>query len=402
MPKYEQLSEATTKAIRLGKETGRYTDLSFPDSRVIRRNNLAKDTATIWRPTFVHDIDKIMHCPFYNRYTDKTQVFSLYKNDDITRRSLHVQLVSRIARTIGAALHLNLDLIEAISLGHDIGHPPFAHTGEVYLDELYHGYTGRHFYHNVQSVRVLDGIYPYNISLQTLGGILTHNGELLCEEYRLEPIESFEEFDRIIEKCYESRDFTNRLMPNTLEGIVVRLSDVIAYLGKDRQDAMRTKLAEESMFVNEEIGSINAEIINNLVVNIIENSYGRPYIKLDSAHFRALKNSQRDNYQHIYNNAAALAGLSKTVRPMMAEIYGQLLDDLKSGNRRSPIFSHHIRYINSNSAHYKRDVPYEHSEPNQIVVDYIASMTDNYFVDLHHYLFPNSELRVEYKGYFDK
>ena len=90
------------------------------------------------------------------------------------------------------------------------------------------------------------------------------------------------------------------------------------------------------------------------------------------------------------------------MKPMMAEIYGQLLDDLKSGNRRSPIFSHHIRYINSNSAHYKRDVPYEHSEPNQIVVDYIASMTDNYFVDLHHYLFPNSELRVEYKGYFDK
>ena len=81
MPKFEQLSEATTRAIQLSKETGRYTDLSFPDSRVIRRNNLAKDTATIWRPTFVHDIDKIMHCPFYNRYTDKTQVFSLYKND---------------------------------------------------------------------------------------------------------------------------------------------------------------------------------------------------------------------------------------------------------------------------------------------------------------------------------
>lgn len=399
MPKYEKLSESIEQAIRLAQETGVHPNVAFPDSMVIRRRNLAKDTATVWRPTFVHDIDKIMHCPFYNRYTDKTQVFSLCKNDDITRRSLHVQLVSRISRTIGAALHLNLDLIEAIALGHDIGHPPFAHNGEMYLDELYFGHTGRHFYHNVHSVRVLDGIYPYNISLQTLGGILTHNGELLCEEYHLEPISDFAEFDRIIEKCYESREFTRKLMPNTLEGIVVRMADVIAYLGKDRQDAMRTKMAEESMFVNEDIGSINAEIINNLVVNVIENSYGKPYIKLDAKHFKALKKSQKDNYELIYNNAASFAGLNTTVRPMMAEIYGQLLDDLKTNNRRSPIFAHHIDYINS--AHYKRETPYESSDPNQIVVDYIASMTDNYFIELHGYLFPDSDLRVEYKGYFD-
>ena len=399
MPKFEQLSPGLTETIRLAKETGVHPDVAFRDSEVIRRRNLAKDTATVWRPTFVHDIDKIMHCPFYNRYTDKTQVFSLWKNDDITRRSLHVQLVSRISRTIGTVLHLNLDLIEAIALGHDLGHPPFAHTGESYLNDLYFKHTGRHFFHNVHSVRVLDRIYPYNISLQTLGGILTHNGELLCEEYHPQPIESFEDFDRIIEKCYESREFTQKLMPSTLEGIVVRLSDVIAYLGKDRQDAMRTKLAEESMFVNEDIGSINAEIINNLVVNVIENSYGKPYIKLDAKHFKALKKSQKDNYELIYNNAASFAGLNTTVRPMMAEIYGQLLDDLKTNNRRSPIFSHHIDYINS--AHYKRETPYESSDPNQIVVDYIASMTDNYFIELHGYLFPDSDLRVEYKGYFD-
>ena len=399
MPNFETLSQALTEEIRRAQNGGAYPKVAFDDERVCRRQNLAKDAATVWRPTFVHDIDKIMHCPFYNRYTDKTQVFSLWKNDDITRRSLHVQLVSRISRTIGTVLHLNLDLIEAIALGHDLGHPPFAHTGESYLDDLYFKHTGRHFFHNVHSVRVLDSIYPYNISLQTLGGILTHNGELLCEEYHPQPIESFEDFDRIIEKCYESREFTQKLMPSTLEGIVVRLSDVIAYLGKDRQDAMRTKLAEESMFVNEDIGSINAEIINNLVVNVIENSYGKPYIKLDAKHFKALQKSQQDNYQLIYNYAASSAGLNTTVQPMMAEIYDQLLDDLKSGNRRSPIFSHHIDYVNA--AHYKRETPYESSEPNQIVVDYIASMTDSYFIDLYAYLFPNSQLRVEYKGYFD-
>jgi len=180
---------------------------------------------------------------------------------------------------------------------------------------------------------------------------------------------------------------------------VVRISDIIAYLGKDRQDAARARLAEESMFVNEDIGSINAEIINNLVVNVIENSYGKPYIKLDSKHFKALKKSRIDNYRMIYNNAAAFSGLENTVRPMMGEIYGQLLEDLKQQNRSSPIYRQHIDYVNA--AHYKRSVPYESTEPNQIVVDYIASMTDNYFIELHGYLFPNSPLRVEYKGYFD-
>ena len=110
--------------------------------------------------------------PMYNRYADKTQVFSLYRNDDISRRSSHVQLVSRIARNIGGLLGLNTDLIEAISLGHDIGHTPFGHAGEHKLNELYNGNTGRYFNHNVHSVRVLDQIFNLNLSMETLDGIL--------------------------------------------------------------------------------------------------------------------------------------------------------------------------------------------------------------------------------------
>ena len=297
MPKYEVLSEELSLRIAEEKQNGTYERVACSDESVVRRKNLKKDTATVWRPTFVHDVDKIMHCPYYSRYKDKTQVFSLFKNDDITRRSLHVQLVSRISRTIGSALHLNIDLIEAIALGHDIGHSAFGHTGERYLDSLYHQHTGRHFAHNIHSVRVLDHIFPYNISLQTLNGIASHNGEMECEIYEPQPLESFEEFDRIIERCYEDAGYMQNLMPSTLEGAVVRLSDIIAYLGKDRQDAMRTKLAEESMFYNEDIGSINAEIINNLVVNVIENSYGKPYIKLDEKHFKALSELKKENYQ---------------------------------------------------------------------------------------------------------
>ena len=400
MPKYAALSPELDARMRREAADGTYARVGFDNARVLRRKHVATDSATIWRPPFVHDIDKIMHCPYYNRYTDKTQVFSLIRNDDITRRSLHVQLVSRIARTIGTALHLNLDLIEAIALGHDIGHPPFAHAGEVYLDEVYRSYTGRRFSHNIHSVRVLDKIFPFNISLQTLSGIAGHNGEIELEEYWPVPEESFEEFDRILESCCLDKRQANMLQPSTLEGNVMRIADIIAYLGKDRQDAARVGIIDEEAFDDTHIGTINAEIINNLIVNIIENSYGKPYIKLDADHFQALKDAKRENNSLIYRNAAKQAKLDTIVRPMMAQTYGQLLDDLKQNRTHSPIFTHHINYVNQ--THYTRPEPYLRTEPNQLVVDYIASMTDDYFVDLHHYLFPDSPLRVEYKGYFNE
>ena len=399
MPNYEILSTEMTNRIETDRAKGSRPAVGFADSDVLRRRQVAGDQPSIWRPAFVHDIDKILHCPFYNRYADKTQVFSLTKNDDITRRSLHVQLVSRIARTIGAALNLNLDLIEAIALGHDLGHTPFAHSGEVYLDKLYFAHAGRHFNHSIHSVRVLDGIFPLNVSLQVLDGIACHNGEIELPIYEPAKGRTFAEFDALMEGCYLDSTQIRRLMPSTLEGAVMRISDIIAYLGKDRQDAARMKLVEEDIFTQTAIGSFNAEIINNLVVNIIENSYGKPYIQLDRAHFDALKTAKKENYDLIYESAATRAKLDTTARPMMGEIYDQMLEDLLRGNRNSPIFRHHINYVNR--VRYRREVPYEKSEPNQIVVDYIASMTDDYFIDLHHYLFPESPCKVEYTGYFD-
>jgi dGTPase len=248
-------------------------------------------------------------------------------------------------------------------------------------------------------VRVLDVQFPLNISLETLSGIAFHDGEMELEEYVPREISGFGEFDAIIERCYTDRKFAASQLPSTLEGCVVRLADIIAYLGKDRQDAVRAKVISEDAFVNHDIGSINAEIINNLVVNIIENSYGKPYIKLDSKHFKALKASKRDNYNLIYESAATRAKLDQTAKPMMRDIYMRLLNDLVEGNKESPIFTHHIDYINK--SYYKRVKPYEDSEPNQIVVDYIAGMTDNYLIELHQHLFPESDYKVEYKGYFD-
>jgi len=400
MSKYEALSKELNDKMTSDIENGTRPQVAFLNKNAVRRHQ-SQDGVTVWRPTFVKDIDKVMYCPFYNRYTDKTQVFSLWKNDDITRRSLHVQLVSRISRAIGSALNLNLDLIEAIALGHDIGHPPFAHTGETFLDQIHFKETGRHFYHNIQSVRVLDKIFPYNMTLQTLDGIAAHNGEVECERYQPTKLSSFEEFDKIIEDCYTDPMIVAKMMPCTLEGSVVRISDIIAYLGKDRHDAMLTKLTDSTTFSSEDLGSINSEIINNLIVNVIENSYGKPYIKLDEEHFEAIRSYKLDNYAQIYNQTAKVLKLDKTVKPMMEEIYGQLYEDLVKQNKKSPIYTAHIDYVNVNSTGYERDIPYEKDEPHQIVVDYIASMTDNYFIELHAHLFPNSPLKVEYKGYFD-
>ncbi|MBR5313954.1 MAG: HD domain-containing protein [Clostridia bacterium] len=398
MLNYENLSESLAEKIAQDRKSNTTPNVAFNEENVIRRNE-NRDKANLIRTAFIRDIDKIIHCPYYNRYADKTQVFSFYKNDDISRRSLHVQLVSRIARTIGKALGLNLDLIEAISLGHDIGHTPFGHAGEGFLDEIYFSHTGRRFSHNIHSVRVLDKIYPYNISLQTLNGIASHDGEMELCEYHPHPISSFEEFDRQIEDCYIDKSNVRKLIPATLEGCVMRISDIIAYLGKDRQDAERAHIVLNSDFDKGTIGTYNAEIINNLIVNIVENSYGKSYIKLDEEHFDALKKAKNDNYQLIYKNNKVNKDIYSIIEPMMSEVYETLLTDVKNDKKTSPIFTHHVDYVNQ--AHYKREFPYVETEPNQLVVDYIASMTDDYFVELYGYLFPGKTCKIQYKGYFE-
>ena len=207
------------------------------DEDILRRD-MDHDRANLQRPAFVRDAEKIMNVPFYNRYSDKTQVFSLVRNDDISRRALHVQFVARIARNIGRLLNLNPDLIEAMALGHDIGHTPFGHAGERVLSRLYHDHTGRYFNHNVHSVRVLDDICCQNLSLQTLDGIICHNGEMEMKEYRPRKDKTtFAEFDAMKESCYTDPAAIKGLVPCTLEGCVVRISDIVAYIGKDRQDA---------------------------------------------------------------------------------------------------------------------------------------------------------------------
>ena len=395
---YNELPKQTEKAILSDRKTGALNPYGFFGVAKRRIDN-PHDYPNAIRSDFIRDTDKIMNCPYFARYQDKTQVFSLVKNDDISRRSLHVQLVSRIARTLGKALNLNVELIEAIALGHDIGHTPFGHTGERFLDELYREKKGRRFFHNVHSVRVLDKIFPLNLSLQTLDGILTHNGEIELAEYKPVSLNNFEELDEKIEKCYSENGFVTTLMPSTLEGCVVRVSDIIAYLGKDRHDATLTGIVGDKDFSDSGIGVINSEIINNISVNVIENSYGKPYIKMDDKLFSSIKQAKKENYEKIYLGDKVKKDTENTLKLMMAEMYEKLLIDLKNKDYSSFIYKHHIEYLSK--PYYKRQVPYIETEPNQIVVDFIASMTDDYFIDLYSHLFPDSPLKINYKGYFE-
>ena len=394
----EQLSNELSA--RMEKETRErtFTDHSCRSDMAIRRHH--NKPAPVWRPSFAKDIDRILYSPYYNRYTDKTQVLSLRKNDDITHRSLHVQLVSRIARTIGKALNLNQELIEAIALGHDIGHTPFGHTGERFLDKLYSEHTGRRFNHNVHSVRVLDKVFPLNLTLQTLNGIIAHNGELELSTYRPVPINNFAEFDKQVESCYIDAENVKRLTPSTLEGCVMRISDIIAYLGKDRHDAQTDDVLPVTQFYDRGIGKINAEIVNNLSVSIVENSYGKDYISMDRQFFDALSQSKRDNYALIYNNTQ-VTNIDCTLEKIIACVYEKLLKDLENGVKTSPIFTHHIDYLNRDYYAKRRLIPYLESTKNDIVVDYIASMTDDYLLELYRHLFPNGTLILKYKGYFE-
>lgn len=399
MPNYQNLSKELQERIKEDRAHHWENPYAFRDENVVRRRP-SHDKANLWRPAFVRDTEKIMHIPFYNRYADKTQVFSFYKNDDISRRSQHVQLVSRIARNIGRVLGLNLDLIETISLGHDIGHTPFGHAGEAILNDLYHGRTGRYFAHNIQSARVLDVIFPLNLSLETLDGIICHNGETELKEYQPKAYADFDVFDQRVERCYLDRKENEKLIPATLEACVMRISDIIAYLGKDRQDAEKLKIfSEKPVYMDGKIGNTNAEIINNMIVNILENSYGKNYIGMDEEYFQAFSIGKEENYRMIYDNPKIREVFEKQIRPMFEVVYEKLLTDILEGNRDSVVYKHHIDYIREQTKYYAV-TDYATQKPDDIVVDYLASMTDDYFIDLYHYLFPRGRYHVDYVGYF--
>jgi len=238
--------------------------------------------------------------------------------------------------------------------------------------------------------------------LQTLDGVLCHNGEFEQQEYVPVYSKTFDDFDKEVEACYtDGGSAIKRLVPSTLEACVVRVCDMIAYLGKDRQDARIAHIIDNNYkFKNEKIGTENAAIINNLVVDIIEHSYGKDYILLSEAAYKDLKTAKQENYEVIYNNPQISSKYNDIIKPMFEKIYYKLLEDVKNKDYNSFIYKHHISFIGRNLKYYNRK-EYQNEDANEIVVDYIASMTDDYFIALYKQLFPQSDYCIDYKSYFE-
>ncbi len=328
------------------------------------------------RTPFFRDVDRIIHAYSYTRYADKTQVYSYKNNDHISKRMTHVQLVSKVARTIGRGLGLNTDLIEAIALGHDIGHTPLGHTGEKILNEISLRELNEYFAHNIQSVRhymyVENNGNGLNLTVQVLDGIMCHNGEILSNKY--EPVKKTkEEFLEQYKSAYKDLKTSNKNHPMTIEGCVVRISDIVGYIGRDIEDSInlglfnRNDLPEE---ITKVLGNDNKDIINTIVKDIIDNSYNKPYITMSEEVFTAIGELKKFNSENIYSKSLTKEEI-EYYRQGMNKIYNRYLSDITNSNKESIIYK---LFLNTQSAKYKEETPIKRQ-----VIDFIAGMTDDLF-----------------------
>lgn len=337
-----------------------------------------KDSKSDLRPEFYRDIDRIIHSLGYTRYGDKTQVFSNNENDHISKRIVHVQLVSKIARTIGRALKLNEDLIEAIALGHDLGHVPFGHVGERILNDISLKNNEGIFMHNIQSVRTLMDIENNgkgsNLTIQVLDGILCHNGEelLKCYEYKNK---TKEEFLNDYNSCQKDKKFARNIIPMTLEACVVRISDIIGYIGRDLFDAIEIGIIKENDIpssIKEVLGNKNKEIVNTIILDIIENSYDKDTINLSDNVFNALNDLIKFNYENIYFKANSKEEVNE-YEFMFNVVFDKCKYILENNLTNNNIYKYFLNRMNNE---YKNN-----NSNSRIVLDYIAGMTDSYFIN---------------------
>lgn len=361
------------KEIMLNHEKN-YSKHATYDKESIRLQTYTPDI----RPNFFRDTDRIIYSSSYNRYIGKTQVFTMPKNDNISRRSIHVQLVSKIARSIGRALSLNEDLIEAISLGHDLGHIPYGHVGEKILNKISLEYNEGYFNHNVQSVRNLMILenkgQGLNLSIQVLDGILCHNGEIPQSKY--EPkTKSPQDFLNDYNNCYTQKDYSKELTPMTLEGCVVRISDIIAYLGRDIEDAEKLRIIKKEDIPNEItniLGTTNREIINTIITDIVQNSINKNYIIINPQIFNAIEKLKEFNYTNIYNKIYTKEELNE-IENKFKYLFKELLKSMQNKDINSKIYNNFYLEMNNE---YK-----EKTTNERVVLDYISGMTDEYFIN---------------------
>ena len=283
------------------------------------------------RPVFQRDRDRILHCKAFRRLKNKTQVFLTPKGDHYRTRLSHTLEVSQNARTIAKALRLNEDLVEAIALGHDLGHTPFGHAGEHVLNSL----CKEGFRHNEQSVRIVEKLEKngegLNLTWEVRDGILNHQ---------------------------------TRTMPHTLEGRIVRLSDKIAYINHDIDDAIRAQIMVKEDIPKEllkTLGDTTRERLNTLIHNIITNSMGRNDIVMSEEVEEAMHDLRRFMFEHVYKNPVA-KGEEEKARGLLKQLYYYYMEHMELIPKK---------YTN---------MLYNGESRERVVCDYIPGMTDQYAI----------------------
>jgi len=293
-----------------------------------------------FRTAFQRDRDKIIHCKAFRRLKHKTQVFISPVEDHFRTRLTHTLEVAQIARTIARALRLNEDLAEAIALAHDLGHTPFGHAGEFVLDDILKTNYGRRFFHNEQSVRVVEVIEHdgkgLNLCAEIIDGIRNHTPD--------DP------------------------QPRTLEGQIVRLADRLAYLRHDIEDAIRAGVLKEKQLPDKFMKVLGRNILDVLVASIINSSLDQPQIMMDKKVQAAMDGLYEFMYNKVYTNPAA-----KSEEAKVPELLTQLF------------------------RHYHYDEAFQNGFPQeeqvQHTVDFIAGMTDRYAITKFQELFVPNEWR---------
>lgn len=293
------------------------------------------------RTDFQRDRDRIIHSKSFRRLKHKTQVFLAPEGDHFRTRLTHTLEVSQIGRTLGRALRLNEDLIEAIALGHDLGHTPFGHTGERVLNRLH----PKGFKHNEQSVRVVDFLehknnkIGLNLTYEVREGIRHHSGEVFS---------------------------------NTLEGQIVKYADRIAYINHDIDDAIRAGVIKEEDLPKESIeilGRTHGDRINNMILDIIKNSMEKNKITMSTEIGKATNSLREYMFQHVYLNNEAKSEESKA-QYIIEELYKYYLKNIK----KLPM--EHLSIYKSLQC-----------DKEDIICDYIAGTTDRYIVNLFNNIF---------------
>jgi dGTPase len=292
------------------------------------------------RTAFQRDRDRVLHCKPFRRLKHKTQVFIDPMGDHYRTRMTHSLEVSQIARTIGRALRLNEDLIEAIALGHDMGHTPFGHAGEGALDEAIREHreaTGdtsgpEGFRHDLQSLRIVDHLERLNLTQETRLGIGGHSkGRNDLSAYDGQPT-------------------------STLEAAVVRISDRIAYLNHDLDDALRAGIIAEVPLMAEPLGHTHSQRVQTMVMDVVTNSLDRPAILLSPSILGCLNELKEWMFENVYYRYPQIYADIPKARAMVKELYRHFV---QPGN-----------------------LP-EGFEGTQGAIDYIAGMSDRFAIDTY-------------------